>query len=537
MNKILLHLNKPLFSTLFITVFLIAIAFSGYSCCCNCGEDDVHEDGFSESGIDLLNRYAPVLYFHEEEQYFPTVVDTMLERSNLVNEVLIEGPISQAYLMAYNDEHNALQLWDIDPLSFDPYQKNVYARKIDNSESEFIGLQYWFFYTYNTHERWNDHEGDWEMITILIERESGKPKLLIAQQHMYLMKYDYEQDIEKQDGPDGKHPVIYVAKGIHSSWASSGDNSLFNIILPGWICRWLSDRTMQSSQVLYPEGWSSDSIYNLHEIDEADQWIDWRGKWGVDGISGPSQNPSWNLLEPGFRLEFPSMWVGESCSPVNLHVYDEYGNHVGLTPRGEIETNIPGTYLYSPSEDEEEYVIILTEEKLNFKVVATDVGSFDLVLFQYLSPLDTKMELIYQDVPITENSIATINPSESNIMRLDYYGNGTRIYNIKPVMTFPPYTFYWSENSDAIRYEITLSEDPTFTIIEWSYNVDQPFYKPDEPLTYSTKYYWRVRAITGEPYYEKGQWVTPSVEWIRGQFTTSAAGSNIDLEFKLIPSP
>jgi hypothetical protein len=81
-------------------------------------------------------------------------------------------------------------------------------------------------------------------------------------------------------------------------------------------------------------------------------------------------------------------------------------------------------------------------------------------------------------------------------------------------------TFTWSEYPDAIGYEIMLSEDPTFSIIEWSYNVDNPFYKVEEELKYSTTYYWRVRGVTGEPYLERRTWITPAGPWVTGVFTT-----------------
>jgi hypothetical protein len=81
-------------------------------------------------------------------------------------------------------------------------------------------------------------------------------------------------------------------------------------------------------------------------------------------------------------------------------------------------------------------------------------------------------------------------------------------------------TFTWSEYPDAIGYEIMLSEDPTFAIIEWSYNVDNPFYKVEEELKYSTTYYWRVRGVTGEPYLEGRTWITPAGPWVTGVFTT-----------------
>jgi hypothetical protein len=82
--------------------------------------------------------------------------------------------------------------------------------------------------------------------------------------------------------------------------------------------------------------------------------------------------------------------------------------------------------------------------------------------------------------------------------------------------------FTWDGVPGSIRYEIALSEDPTFTIIEWSYNVDQTFYKVDEPLRYDTTYYWRVRGVLGEPYQEFGQWKTPATPWTTSIFTTAS---------------
>jgi hypothetical protein len=82
--------------------------------------------------------------------------------------------------------------------------------------------------------------------------------------------------------------------------------------------------------------------------------------------------------------------------------------------------------------------------------------------------------------------------------------------------------FTWGTVLGAIRYEITLSEDPTFSIIEWSYNVDSPFYKTDEALRYNTTYYWRVRGVLAEPYQVGRAWVTPATPWATGIFTTES---------------
>jgi hypothetical protein len=75
-------------------------------------------------------------------------------------------------------------------------------------------------------------------------------------------------------------------------------------------------------------------------------------------------------------------------------------------------------------------------------------------------------------------------------------------------------TFTWGAVAGAIRYEIALCEDPSFTIIEWAYNVDDPFYKATEALRYDTTYYWRVRAVLNE--------AGETTRWTTGVFTTEA---------------
>jgi hypothetical protein len=114
---------------------------------------------------------------------------------------------------------------------------------------------------------------------------------------------------------------------------------------------------------------------------------------------------------------------------------------------------------------------------------------------------------------VVEDKTTTIGPSIAS-------GTGSPVIGSYDVSTEPMFT--WGSVVGSIRYEIALSEDPTFTIIEWSYNVDQTFYKVDEPLRYDTTYYWRVRGVLGEPYQEGGQWLTPATPWTTGIFTTAS---------------
>ncbi len=82
-------------------------------------------------------------------------------------------------------------------------------------------------------------------------------------------------------------------------------------------------------------------------------------------------------------------------------------------------------------------------------------------------------------------------------------------------------TFTWKAVAGAHHYEIALCEDPTFTIIEWAYNVNDPFFKSTDPLRYETTYYWRVRGVL-----DAGS--TAFTPWAAGIFTTEAEAVEVE---------
>jgi hypothetical protein len=83
-------------------------------------------------------------------------------------------------------------------------------------------------------------------------------------------------------------------------------------------------------------------------------------------------------------------------------------------------------------------------------------------------------------------------------------------------------TFVWASYEGAIGYEVAVSEDQSFAILDWSHSVDSTFYKTEEKdmLAYSTTYYWRVRGVTGPAPSRKA---APGGPWVTGIFTTEAA--------------
>jgi hypothetical protein len=83
--------------------------------------------------------------------------------------------------------------------------------------------------------------------------------------------------------------------------------------------------------------------------------------------------------------------------------------------------------------------------------------------------------------------------------------------------------FTWAAVPNAVRYEISVADDPSFTFLTLSHNVEGiTFYKADadneEALDYDTTYYWRVRAVLEDSYAA----TTPATPYQVGIFTTMA---------------
>lgn len=91
-----------------------------------------------------------------------------------------------------------------------------------------------------------------------------------------------------------------------------------------------------------------------------------------------------------------------------------------------------------------------------------------------------------------------------------------------------PY-FSWEPVAGAHHYEIALCEDPTFTIIEWAYNVNDPFLASTGTLRYETTYYWRVRGVMDAGFTVFTPWGTGIFTTIEGTITgeTREANGNI----------
>jgi hypothetical protein len=90
----------------------------------------------------------------------------------------------------------------------DPYACVTYARYVRGVEE--IALQYWYLYIYNDFR--NNHEADWEMATIVLDR-SGVPDRMGLSSHHTGMRRDWPRVFKIRE-----RPVIYVARGSHANY-------------------------------------------------------------------------------------------------------------------------------------------------------------------------------------------------------------------------------------------------------------------------------------------------------------------------------
>ncbi|MFH1638489.1 MAG: thrombospondin type 3 repeat-containing protein [Candidatus Woesearchaeota archaeon] len=413
------------------------------------GKIDKLRWGVEES---LLEKYSPVLYLHPDELYQPKVIDSILEWSDLkiypISYIVDSRPVSVGsledkssfhYLDMVNAEPGFL-FPKVPPASdFESYQNNVYGRQVE--VGSYIVLQYWLFYPYNNW--YNNHEGDWEVVQILLDKTTKEPQSATYSFHLGGETYEWDE-LEKVDST---HPKVYVTEGGHGNWASHGKHKF---------CSTIGDETSSSGLKL-----SLDFGFGLTEIDDSTSWLDFAGHWGKKeevinlGINGPQSPKNKKILLGPNVWEEPLEWRNDpnppyfdACvdSPVDLHVYDGFGNHIGLNEESYIEADINGTYVYVPSDIGPEFARIVTPEDLLFVIEATDNGQFDFVINRYDREESTLFNVEYIDVEITEDTIASVNATATNpsfVMRIDLDGDGkTDLVKLPDNMTITGnYTF------------------------------------------------------------------------------------------------
>ncbi|GAA1960640.1 hypothetical protein [Catenulispora subtropica] len=157
----------------------------------------------------------------------------------------------------------------------------------------YVILQYWYFYSANdwrsTFGGVNDHEADWEMVTVYLveDAEAGT----VTPRWVAFSSHDYTGDDLRRrwDDPeltlvDGTHPVVFAGAGSHSGAFLAGDYLVtVNPRFLGTAARWWK----RGAELLLRRTRSDDHGFGIPFIDYA------RG----DGVRvGPGQDREWQAV-------------------------------------------------------------------------------------------------------------------------------------------------------------------------------------------------------------------------------------------------
>jgi hypothetical protein len=144
------------------------------------------------------------------------------------------------------------------------YANRAYGHWATGSDGR-LWLAYWFFYFYNDYNLLGPllpaglHEGDWEMIQLRLDEAAESPDLAVYAVHRHAAARDWNQ-VERV----GSQPVVYPARGSHTSYFSAG---------PHWTGHWFD----------HANGKRPGPPLTLEVIEDGDPayaWATWPGLWG-----------------------------------------------------------------------------------------------------------------------------------------------------------------------------------------------------------------------------------------------------------------
>lgn len=247
-------------------------------------DNDTIEDVLEK---ELAERFAPILYFEKEEKFFPVNVEYHLNNSNLNRsqdgDDLIDPDPTAENISQYNTTDgewyldNRLGTIDDDGIEKDYKAQEeelgytIYARVTNQSHkgTEYYVVQYWIFYAFSKGPL-NRHEGDWEMVQVVVGMDNKEPWRVAYSQHLDGQVTDWGL-VET----DGDHIKVYVARGSHANYFRSyqGKPSLAN------------DEVGDNGKVLKPDDYTMVLLGEVYkDAHPADQnWLVYYGRWGEYG--------------------------------------------------------------------------------------------------------------------------------------------------------------------------------------------------------------------------------------------------------------
>jgi len=275
--------------------------------------DDSDGDGISNLKEDeLASKYVPCMNFAAGEQFFPTKIEYHLDNAALRLKTEtgynpVDDSPTAAEISTYSSEYYYLdnKLGGVQEITYDYTQvKNLYGYiayvRVTRDSQHFI-VQYWFFYAFNAGHI-NQHEGDWEMIEIILNSTSEEPLYTAYSQHFSGERASWN-DVEKTDET---HPVVYAGLGSHANYYRPYQGKIG-----------LESDTLGSAFTLQPSDFQMVRLGELGTGNHPDSlWLDFGGRWGdwkeladiSRGMAGP-RGPGHGENENEGKWLYPVSWA------------------------------------------------------------------------------------------------------------------------------------------------------------------------------------------------------------------------------------
>ena len=302
----------------------------------------------SSSDAELARKFTPVLYFHPAELFRPQAVDGFVSIARLREErrlwfdVNLTSNVSISDLLHYRKDTFFLDSWFgsegiSDSKNYDSHRSLYQDRlspeaggspiiayvHINRKENpEYITIQYWLFYYYN--DWFNKHEGDWEMVEVILSN-TEEPLWVVLSQHHGGTRRSWSTTIIEES----THPVVYVALGSHANYFW-GNETYPNGMDIGNTRVEIMDRTGSAGRIIPAvELIPVPAVVDRRTTEwRGAEWILFGGHWGETaqlGDFGGPQGPAYK----GDQWEKPFSWGLDQ--PLDIDTWYTHRLRVQLT--------------------------------------------------------------------------------------------------------------------------------------------------------------------------------------------------------------
>jgi len=201
-----------------------------------------YEPVTDEAKVTYLRRYAPQVWFHPNEQYWPSSVEWSFHfvkrywsdsngRWWFKTKEELKTPSS---VLDYFHGADPKKQWTPFPLSLKDVPAYAFWHQVHRDT---VDLVYFFYYPYNRGKEvlntiFGSHVGDWEHVTVRLKlRQDSQGRTVVAPsadaQELSLNLAYHSGDarypwVKAPKVQGAEHPIIYSAHGSHGSWLEPG---------------------------------------------------------------------------------------------------------------------------------------------------------------------------------------------------------------------------------------------------------------------------------------------------------------------------